>query len=212
MSERVAYVVIANILIGIIAVAVALRTSAPVGFRGRLPSPAWIAAGLVFGTAMYLGQGAPSRDPIVVVNAYAQVLVVSIAEVMVCWVLIGNFFLEAARGPRWLRTFVAILGAAVLFGLYHFAHSPPFNTPRMVGLLTAIGLVTGAFFFASRDAYATILFHNFLGIFGVVRALAAADRLGSFETLQVPVIALAIVATATLIAVDRFLLGTDSRS
>jgi hypothetical protein len=212
MCERVAYVVVANILVGIVAVAVALRGRTPGGFRRRLISLPWVAASIVLGTAMYLGQGAPSRDPIVVVNAYAQVLVVSIAEVMVCWVLIGNLLLDAARGPRWLRTFAAIIGAAVLFGIYHFAHSPPFNTPRMVGVLTAVGLLTGAFFFVSRDAYATILFHNFLGVFGVLLALAAADRLRSFERLQAPVIALAAVAMVTLIAADRFLLGAEPRS
>ena len=34
-----------------------------------------------------------------------------------------------------------------------------------------------AHFFLSRDIYATIVFHNFLGVFGVVQALAASGRL-----------------------------------
>lgn len=34
---------------------------------------------------------------------------------------------------------VAAIVASVLFGVYHFAHSPPFNTVDLVVLLTAIG-------------------------------------------------------------------------
>jgi len=52
--------------------------------------------------------------------------------------------------PR-LAVIAAAIAASVAFGLYHFAHSPPFDTWRMVGLLTVVGFATGAFFFVSRD-------------------------------------------------------------
>ena len=51
----------------------------------------------------------------------------------------------------------------------------------MVALLTGVGFVTSAFFFLSRDIYATIVFHNFLGVFGVAQALAASGRLETLD-------------------------------
>ena len=54
----------------------------------------------------------------------------------------------------------------------------------MVALLTGVGFVTSAYFFLSRDIYATIVFHNFLGVFGVVQALAASGRLETLNSLQ----------------------------
>ncbi|WP_292121712.1 hypothetical protein [Mesorhizobium sp.] len=50
--------------------------------------------------------------------------------------------------------------------------------------------------------YATVAFHNFLGVFGVVRALAAAGKLEGFGTLQVPLLVTAVVALLALIGSD----------
>jgi hypothetical protein len=46
------------------------------------------------------------------------------------------------------------------------------------------------------------MFHNFLGTFGVVQALAAQDNLGAFGTVQAPLVGTAILALLVLIAVD----------
>jgi hypothetical protein len=110
---------------------------------------------------------------VTIFNAHAQALVVSVAEVLVCWAVVGSVSesLLQDRG-RWVSAILAAVIASVLFGVYHFAHCPPFNTVGSVVLLTVIGLVTSAFF-VSRDVYGTIAFHNFLGIFGVIRALKA---------------------------------------
>lgn len=97
---------------------------------------------------------------------------------------------------------MAALVASVLFGLYHFAHSPPFDMLPMVLFLMGIGLVTSAFFFVSRDAYATIVFHNFLGTVGVLQALKAAGDLARYAEWRFPVISMAFVALAVLIAAD----------
>ena len=91
--------------------------------------------------------------------------------------------------------------ASVLFGIYHFAHSPPFNTIPVVVFLSVIGLVTSVFFFISRDVYWTIAFHNFLGIYGVIGTLATAGNLASFERPVLPLLVMAVVAIALLIAV-----------
>jgi hypothetical protein len=60
-----------------------------------------------------------SLNPIVILNVYAQVLTVSIAEIIVCWGVIGVSFeaLSRTRG-RVVSIFVGILMADFLFGIY----------------------------------------------------------------------------------------------
>jgi hypothetical protein len=61
-----------------------------------------------------------------------------------------------------------IVGAAVaivLFGLYHFAHSPPFNQPNMVIILMYPSLLTSIVYFVVRDIYTAkyfIIFRHYL--------------------------------------------------
>lgn len=147
------------------------------GFGIHVPSPLRLVIALLLGLSLYVLQGAPTRNPVVVANGFAQVLVVSVAEVIVCWALVG------AAVESWLRPHMrfawlpAAIAASVLFGLYHFAHSTPFNMIGMVAPLTGVGFVTSGFFFLSHDIYATIVFHSFLGVFGVAQALAASGRL-----------------------------------
>jgi hypothetical protein len=108
---------------------------------------------------------------------------------------------EAAFPRRTLAaTAVAALVASGLFGLYHFAHSPPFDTWPMVGLLSIVGLATGAFFFVSRDLLGTVLFHNFLGTFGVVQALAGAGAVATLEQWQPPLLFTAALTLAVVAA------------
>ena len=87
-------------------------------------------------------------NPIVILNAHSQVLVVSIAEVMVCWVIVGASFesLVKSRG-RIASLVVGILTPDIFFGIYHFAHSPPFNQIGMVLFLMIPGLVTSLVYF-----------------------------------------------------------------
>ena len=62
----------------------------------------------------------------------------------------------------------------------------------MVALLSIVGILTSAFFFVVRAIHATIVFHNFLGMFGVMQALVAS---GALTALQPPLL---IMATATV--------------
>jgi hypothetical protein len=102
--------------------------------------------------------------------------------------------------------------AAISFGVYHFAHSSPFNTLDMAALLTAVGLVTGTFFFVMRDVYATILFHNFLAMSGVVQVLEASGQISLFTKLQPHLLITAIISIGALGLSDRFLLrGTRAK-
>lgn len=213
-ADRAIYAIVANLLIGTVLAVVTLRflvrngevSCTASGFGRNSASAKRIAVAVVLGLAFYLMQGAPSLDPVVVLNAFTQVFVVSVAEVVVCWALIGaatEAFLSA-RG-RAVALAGSAVAASVLFGLYHYAHSAPFNTLPMVALLSAVGLVTSAFFLASRDIYATAVFHNFLGVFGVVKALDASGQLGTFAAPQVPLLVMGMV-TVAVIAASHWLL------
>lgn len=146
---------------------------------------------MALGVSFLWLRGMPSIDLTVVVNAFSQVLVVSVAEIVVCWCLVATAVKHSLlhRGPAF-ATILAALVASALFGLYHFAHSPPFNTWPMVAVLFTVGLATSAFFFVSRDAAGTLVFHNVLATFGVLRALADASALESFQTLQPALLAM----------------------
>jgi hypothetical protein len=132
------------------------------------------------------------------------VLVVSIAEVAVCWAVVASVFEATFRHlGRAFAVGLAAVVASALFGIYHFAHSAPFNTIGMVAFLGVIGLATSLFFFVSRDVYGTIVFHNFMGVLGVVNALAAKDQLQPLAQLQAQLLATAVVAILVLAFMDR---------
>lgn len=140
-----------------------------------------------------------------VANAFARVLPVSVAEVLVCCALVGGAAETAlrARGIGGaVAAALAVLLSAILFGLYHVAHSPPFNRPAMIALPTGIGLATGAYLAATRDLWGGIALHNRLAVFGVTEALAATGRLGAFAAPRWPLIAFALLALALLAAGD----------
>jgi cytochrome b subunit of formate dehydrogenase len=152
-----------------------------------------------------IGQELPTWDPVILANASAQVLVVSIAEVVVCWALFGAV-LRNALGPGVVFAGIAVVSAALVFGVYHFAHSPPFNTPAMVWLLSGVGLATGLFFFLGGDLYSTIVLHNAFAVRGVVQALGESGNLDRYASPQLPLIATAIAAIVVLIIADVVLI------
>ena len=208
VADRLIYTGVANMLIGLVGAGLVIRYVGAwrEGGGRNAPSPLWIGIGLALGLGLYFGQGAPSADPVVLLNAYAQVFVVSAAEVMVCWGVVSGSLRRAIGGPAWLAAIGAAVIGSLLFGLYHFAHSAPFNQPGMVAFLSVIGLLTAGFYLASGDIYATIAFHNFLGVYGVVQALSASGGIAAFRSLQVPLILTALAALALLAAVDVLLL------
>jgi hypothetical protein len=203
LGARLFYALVANILIGIGGSALVIRfmssasavSTQQAGFRGLGHAVIAVVIGVVIGFAFYALQGAPTFNPVVLINAYAQVLVTTIAEVLVCWAVIGSLsqsLLQADRG-RWVSLILAALIASVLFGVYHFAHSPPFNMVPLVVFLSV-----------------TIAFHNFLGILGVIRVLDASGNLSSFERPIIPLIVMAVIAIALLIAAHVFWLNAGA--
>lgn len=219
-GARLLYALVANILIGIGGAALVVRALSnsgaisprQAGFQGLSHAIVAVVVGAVLGFVLFAVQGPATFDPIVITNAYAQVWVVSVAEVLVCWAVVGSVSesLFQDRG-RWGALILAAIVASVLFGVYHFAHSPPFDTVGFVILLTAIGLVTSLFFFVSRDVYGTIAFHNFAGIFGVIRALESSGTLASFERPVIPLLFTAVVTLVLLIAAHTYLISGAGR-
>lgn len=216
---RVTYAVVANLLIGVGGATWVLRrfvqmgvlTPKAVGFRRAGRTAASIGAGLVLGLVLYGMQPSAIWDPIVMLNAFAQEFVITTAEVLVCWVAVGGACYAALRpyGPR-----VAITGAAIaasgLFGLYHLAHSPPFNTLDMVVLLSGVGLGTSVFYFAAREVYGTVVFHNLMGLYSVTASLNDFDELAAFQHVQWGPLAMAAVALLALAAADSFGIARDA--
>jgi hypothetical protein len=80
----------------------------------------------------------------------------------------------------------------------------------LVVFLSVIGLLTSLFYFVSRDVYGTITFHNFLGILGVIRVLDASGNLSSFGRPIIPLIVMAVIAIALLIAAHVFWLNAGA--
>lgn len=209
VTDRVVYALVGNLLLGVVAglacVVYFVRNGAleaqAAGLGSARRTLAAIAVGLGMGLGLYLTLKPPTMNPVVMLNAFSQVFVVSAAEVVVCWAVVGAT-VEAALGKGRTATPLAGLVAAAFFGLYHFAHSPPFNTWAMVGFLTIVGLGTGAFFFLVRDVVGTVVFHNFLGMLGVLQALAKADALSTLERIQPALLGTAALGVATLLALQ----------
>jgi len=180
IAGRYTYVLIANVVIGTIAAIWVIRsllssesvTMTQIGFRsvGRILITVVIA--VVIGV-VYVSLMRPASVPLlVIINGYAQVLPVSIAEIVVCWALVGATFesLTKSKG-RVASLLVGIVAATVFFSVYHIGHSAPFNQVNMMLFLLVPGIITSLFYFISREIYATILFHNFQGIIGVISNL-----------------------------------------
>jgi hypothetical protein len=174
------------------------------GFRSSDRTFLVVVIAVVIGS-VYLFVMQPADVPwLVVVNGYVQVLTVSIAEVVVCWGLIGTSFESLAKSKgEWLSVLLGTIAATLLFSVYHIGHSAPFNQVKMMMFLLFPGIITSLFYFISRDIYATILFHNFQGTVGVVGSLENPDVL---NRLVYPLYLLLLLSLIALIGVDLFLM------
>jgi hypothetical protein len=213
-TNRFVYTVVANMLIGTIGSALVIRAlvrraelphATKYGIARPLRIFVLVPVAAVVAALFLTGQQLPTSDPVVLANASAQVLVVSIAEVVVCWALFGAV-LRNALGSGFTSAAIAVVSAALVFGLYHFAHSPPFNTPAMVLLLSVVGVATGIFFFLGGDLYSTIVLHNAFAIRGVIQALDESGNLDRYASPQLSLIATAIAAVVAVIIADVVLI------
>jgi membrane protease YdiL (CAAX protease family) len=211
--DRILYTAVANMSIGIFLALWLFRnghragitTKESTGFRNLSRTLPAVIIGLVLGFIFLLLQSPPSLDPIVLLNVYAQVFTVTIAEVAICWALIGAAFEGAVRNHgRAVPLITGIVLASLFFGVYHLGHSPPFNQPSMIAFLSLVGLLTGLVFFFGRDIYATMAFHNFLGVIGVMQTPNTAGSLSAYYSPIVPLIGMALISLALFIFMDIF--------
>lgn len=215
VAERLAYAFVANLLLGLGGGLLLIRRArregtdpAYDGFPAFPRSLAAVALGLGLGSVFYMVQGEAGIDPIILVNAFAQVFVVSTAEVLVCWSAIGSAIVRAARDLGVVAALViASVVSSLLFGLSHFAHSPPFDQLSTVLFLSIVGLATSVFYFVTRDATGTIVFHSFLGTHGVLQALANADSLAALQGPHPELVLTGLAAVAGLAIGYRVLRG-----
>ncbi|MDD1716143.1 MAG: CPBP family glutamic-type intramembrane protease [Methanolinea sp.] len=130
-------------------------------------------------------------------------LFLTVAEIAVCWVVIGSIT-EGVLSQKGKIVSVAsgLFLSGFLFGIYHFAHSPPFNQPATVAFLSVTGLLTGLVYFIGRDVYATIVFHNFFGCIGVMQSLSASGLLAAYSRPILPVIGMAVISFLVFAGLD----------
>lgn len=238
---RTEYAVIANILIGTVFGLIMLKpslkskfvTHKQLGFQSprRIVIPVAVAA--FIGFALFFRDPA-SSNTVVIMNVFSQTLPTSIAEVVVCWAIVGTAFeslvrsrmngkdvLNSKKGAilhlNWTSigrrrreiTTIYILSliagatvSIVLFGIYHFAHSPPFNQPNMVLFLMIPAILTSVLYFIGREIYSTIIIHNFLALIGVSGNIDVTAL-----TLPLyPIMIIALVSVIVLIVSDIFLI------
>jgi hypothetical protein len=204
---RITYVAIANIATGTVISALTIRyllikdfiKPEQLGFnRSFYRNAAIIAAAAIGGLALFLAQNPKTTEPVIVFNAFMQVLPVSIAEVMVAWALVGSSFesLGRRRVGRYASIVIGAVMASVLFGVYHYAHSPPFNETSMVLFLMLPSIATAVTYFLGRNIYAAILVQNFMGIYGVMSSLPALEP---FRQPMIPIYVLSAVSFAALV-------------
>jgi hypothetical protein len=218
--DRISYTIVANILIGILLALWVIRQAMDTkvisldssGFRPLKRTVIAIAIAFVLGFVLMLLLNPPSLDPTILFNVYAQVFTVTIAEIAVCWAVIGSVVEGTLKNRgRILAIIAGIIAASVLFGLYHFAHSPPFNQPGMVAFLSLFGVATSLVYFIGRDIYATMVFHNFFGSYGVMQSLSSAGILSTYTQPIYPVIGMALISIVIFVAIDlRFIRRKES--
>jgi hypothetical protein len=209
VMDRLAYVAVANVAVGVVGAAFLLQVALRAGGRLARTSPLRAAISVALGVALGLGllftETPPSTQPWVMMNVFAQVLSVTVAEVAVCWwalqAVLRAWRPEATVLVAALTVWIGALG----FGVYHFGHSPPFNTWSKVGMLIVIGTGTGLFYVLSRNLYGTVILHNFAGTLGVSRALAESGRLTEYQgprgvLLLTGVLSLAVLGLADAMA------------
>jgi hypothetical protein len=226
---RFEYVVTANMVIGTVLAIWLLRyyhissgfiSTKQLGFQS-VNRRFWVVVVIasLIGFVLFVIQGPVSLNPVVISNVFAQTLPTSIAEVVVCWVVVGASFEslvlikskhEFKNGKMTKNISAAIIGAVVatiLFGVYHFAHSPPFNQLNTVLFLMIPGTLTSIVFFVGRNIYAAIIFQNFQALFGVMGSI----DITSFTHPIYPLLIMGLVSILILIAADVFLVRRKIR-
>lgn len=215
---RITYVAVANIAIGTVASAFVIRHLVKSQFidprligvnKSGKRTAVIVVVAFVGGLGLFMLQNPRTVEPIVVLNAFMQVLPVSIAEVMVCWALIGSSFESLSRHKGKVASIlVGAVAASTLFAVYHYAHSPPFNQTGMVFFLLLPSIATAVTYFLGRDIYAAIIVQNFMGIVGVMSGL---PDLEAYRQPMVPIYALSAASVGALVVAVSVILRKTAK-
>jgi CAAX prenyl protease-like protein len=144
-----------------------------------------------------------SLNSIVILNVFSQTLPTSIAEIVICWVVVGTVLESTFRcKSNKISIILAGLASTILFGIYHFAHSPPFNQPYMILFLMLPGTLTSIVYFVGRDIYAAVVFHNFQALFGVINNM----NIEQLFRPMYPAIIMAIISISILVLSDQLVI------
>jgi hypothetical protein len=210
-SGRLVYALVANLLLGTVLVLFILSSfrrdreipDEVYGFQSLRRTVISVIGAFALGAVIFILSSPKTLDPVVILNLFAQAINTSTAEVLVIYLLVGAtvVWLLESRG-RGISLLAGIMIAAVLFGVYHIAHSPPFNTAPVIMMLTLVGVVTAVFFLVVREVYATIVFHNFLALFGVIQNIDVAN----FQHPNLFLLGVLLVTLAVLIGLDLSLI------
>lgn len=92
--------------------------------------------------------------------------------------------------------------ATLLFAVYHYAHSAPFNQLPLVLLMLMPGLVVSLIYFLGRDLYATVIAQNFLEMIELWQNGDPAFQ----RELHLPLYLVALGAIVTLVAADLLII------
>ncbi|MSP76134.1 MAG: CPBP family intramembrane metalloprotease [Rhodospirillaceae bacterium] len=105
---------------------------------------------------------------------FAQLLVASMAEVTLFLGVIGPGLRAVLdRGDDWPTRLVLVAVSSIAFGLFHFTHPAPWNTPALAATVGLIWIGTSLLFVASRSLLAAIIFDNVMAVTGfAARGLA----------------------------------------
>ncbi|MDD1676357.1 MAG: CPBP family intramembrane metalloprotease [Methanomicrobiales archaeon] len=221
VGDRILYTVIANMLIGSIIALLVIRRAFDTkitspdsaGFRPVTRTIPAIVIAFVIGFFLLLILRGAVPNPVILLNIYAQVFTVTIAEIAICWGVVGSIVEGTlSEKGRLLSLSGGILVSSILFGMYHVAHSPPFNQVPMMIFLTLFGIITGLVYFIGRDIYATMVFHNFFGTFGVMQSLGVSGVLSFYTEPLFPVLGIAVISISVFVAIDMLYLRKTSRS
>jgi hypothetical protein len=197
---RFEYVVIANMVIGTFLAIWLLRyyhissgfiSTKQLGFRS-VNRRFWAVVGIasVIGFVLFVIQGPVSLNLVVISNVFAQTLPTSIAEAVVCWVVVGASF-----------------ESLVLVKSKHEFKNGKMTKNISAAIIGAVVATTSIVFFVGRNIYAAIIFQNFQALFGVMRSI----DITSFTHPIYPLLIMGLVSILILIAADVFLVRRKIR-
>jgi hypothetical protein len=161
------YTVFANIIVGIAIPVICLRSAFlsggvnmfQIGFCSPLRTVPTTALTALLGY-LYLITFTPfGTHRVALFNLLALVIPVAVAEVMICWVLIGTHIQAFVRKDgTGVSIIFSVAITSILFWLSFAAHSQPLNPPGALSHLLILGVAAALFFFVVRDVYASTVF------------------------------------------------------